>query len=301
MIVLPTLRQLRYLVAVVEIGHFGRAAEACFVTQSTLSTAIRELETILGQTLIERTKRHVSVTPLGLEVAERAKMVLRDVGDIVELAQATGGPLSGLIRLGAIPTIGPYLIPSMMREVRNSYPDAQFYLHEGKSDDLLAAIAEVSLDLALLAFPYETPGMEQMEIMRDRFWLAVPEKHGLARRKQVMANDLDGSEMLLLEEGHCLRDHALAACRVGDVPKGEQIQATTLLTAVEMVAEGIGMTLVPEIAVNASFVKSAPVSVLPVKAANASRQIGLVWRRGAVRKQEFRLFGHFLKNWLANR
>jgi len=201
---LPTLRQLRYLVAVVEVGHFGRAAEVCFVTQSTLSTAIRELESILGQTLIERTKRHVSVTPLGLEVAERAKLVLRDVGDIVELAQGTGGPLSGLIRLGAIPTIGPYLIPAMMREVRNSYPDAQFYLHEGKSDDLLAAIAEGNLDLALLAFPYETPGMEQMEIMRDRFWLAVPEKHGLAKRKQVMANDLDGSDMLLLEEGHCL-------------------------------------------------------------------------------------------------
>lgn len=297
---LPTIKQLRYLVALVDERHFGRAAEACFVTQSTLSAGIQELEYLLGITLFERSKRHVMPTPEGEELAARARRVLREVEDMAAYADQGEAPLAGLVRIGAIPTIGPYLLPPMIPAVRASYPQVRIYLREEQTARLLEGLEHGRLDVAVIALPYDVGGFETLEIMRDRLWAALPEGHRLAKRKRLSTADLDAEDMLLLEEGHCLRDHALAACSRAQ-RRDEDFQATSLFTLVEMVAEGFGITLVPEIAVGSDVMRTTGVALRPLEDDGAYRRIAMLWRSTAARASEYRLLGHVLKNLAAER
>lgn len=292
---LPTIKQLRYLVALIDEGHFGRAADACFVTQSTLSAGIQELENLLGVTLFERSKRHVAPTPEGEELAIRARRVLREVEDMAAYADQGEAPLAGLVRLGAIPTIGPYLLPPMIPAVRASYPQVRLYLREEQTARLLEGLEHGRLDAAIIALPYDVGGLETLELMRDRLWVALPEDHPLTAKERLSSADLDGEDMLLLEEGHCLRDHALSACSRGQ-RRDEDFQATSLFTLVEMVAEGFGITLVPEIAVGGDVMRTSGVALRPLAEAGAYRRIAMVWRSTAARGGEYRLLAHVLKN-----
>lgn len=292
---LPTVKQLRYLVTLVDEGHFGRAAEACFVTQSTLSAGIQELENLLGITLFERSKRHVMPTPEGEELAIRARRVLREVEDMAAYADRGRAPLSGLVRVGAIPTIGPYLLPPMIPAVRASYPDVRLYLREEQTAHLLEGLDSGRLDTAIIALPYDVGGFETLEIMRDRLWVALPADHRLAKRDNLTTRDLDGEDMLLLEEGHCLRDHALSVCTRAQ-RRDEDFQATSLFTLIEMVAEGFGITLVPELAAGSEVMRTAGVALKPLSDDGAYRRIAMLWRSTAARGGEYRLLAQVLKN-----
>lgn len=290
---LPTLRQLRYLVALAEHHHFGRAAEACFATQSTLSAGLQELEALLGATLVERTKRKVLMTPLGDAVVARARDVLRGAEDITDLVRAAGRPLSGPLRLGVIPTIAPFLLPKALPELRRSYPDLKLVLREDLTARLLERLANAELDLALLALPYDAPDMEMASLWEDPFLLACPAAHPLAAKQTVTGADLAGTNLLLLEEGHCLRDHALAACSLPAPSGAENILGTSLGTLVQMVASGLGVTLLPQMAVDAGILRGTDLVTRPL-AGGGSRRLGLAWRRSTARKDEFRLLGQAL-------
>ena len=297
---LPTLRQLQYLIAVAEDGHFGRAAERCFVTQSTLSAGIQELESILGITVIERTKRRVAVTPLGLELVARARRVLAEVEDMTVTAKASTRPLTGLLRLGAIPTIGPYVLPKVLPPLRASYPELRLFLREDRTARLVDQLVGGELDAALIALPYDAPDLDHMVLADDPFWLAVPRGHPLAGTEGAVAPDvLDSDDLLLLEDGHCLRDHVLSACRRQSAPgRAGAFQATSLYTLVELVAGGFGTTLLPGVALQSDHVKAADVGLRPL-AGGVGRQIALVWRRNSARRSEYKLLGQFLKNQLS--
>lgn len=292
--ILPTLRQLRYLVALAEHRHFGRAAETCLATQSTLSAGLQELENLLGVTLVERTKRKVMVTPLGEEVVARAREVLRGAEEIADLAAASGEPLSGPLRLGVIPTIAPYLLPGVLPALRRAHPGLRLYLREDQTARLLERLVAGDLDLALLALPYPAGDLETMVVGDDPFVLACPPDHPLAARQSITGEDLAGDDLLLLEEGHCLREHALAACHLPGPARGEGVLATSLATLVQMVANGLGVTLIPDMAVKGGVLAGADLVTRPLTD-GSGRIIGLAWRRSSPRKAEFRLLGDFLK------
>jgi LysR family hydrogen peroxide-inducible transcriptional activator len=294
--ILPSLRQLRYLAAVAETRHFGRAAEACFVTQSTLSAGLKELESQLGVTLVERTKRRVMLTPLGQEVVARAKRLLAAAGEIVELARAAAEPLSGPLSLGAIPTIAPFLLPKVLARVRKAHPQLKLHLVEDLTARLLERLQAGELDLALIALPYRAPDLETLELGDDPFLLATPPGHPLAGHAHVEAQDLARAPLLLLEEGHCLRDHALAACRIAEAaPAGERLQATSLHTLAQMVAGGMGVTLLPRMAVEAGIAKGTGIATSPLDDTGAVRKIGLAWRPSSPRKAEFRKLAEYFR------
>jgi len=291
---LPTLRQLRYLTALAEHLHFGRAAEACLATQSTLSAGLQELETILGVTLVERTKRKVMLTPLGEEVVARARSVLRGAEDIADLAAASTDALSGPLRLGVIPTIAPYLLPQALPALRQKYPNLRLYLREDLTARLLERLSAGDLDVALIALPWVSAEIETLTIGEDSFVLACPANHPLAQRDSLTPADLIGQDLLLLEEGHCLRDHALSACHLPGPARGEGVLGTSLATLVQMVANGLGVTLLPEMATRCGILAGTEVVTRPVQNAG-SRGIGLAWRPSSPRKAEFRLLGEALK------
>lgn len=294
---LPTLRQLQYLIAVAEEGHFGRAAQKCFVTQSTLSAGIQELEAILGITVIERTKRRVAITPLGQELVDRARRVLAEVEDMTVTAKASTRPLTGLLRLGAIPTIGPYVLPRVLPPLRDAYPELRLFLCEERTARLIDQLAGGDLDAALIALPYDLGDLDHMVLANDPFELAVPPDHPLAEGEgPVSPTALDSEDLLLLEDGHCLRDHALAACRRQPAPgRSGAFQATSLYTLVELVAGGFGTTLLPDVALKSDHVRGADIVLRPLEGA-AGREIALVWRRNSARRSEYKLLGQFLKS-----
>ncbi|ARJ64818.1 LysR family transcriptional regulator [Magnetospirillum sp. ME-1] len=290
---LPTLRQLRYLVALDEHRHFGRAAEACLATQSTLSAGLQELENLLGVTLVERTKRKVLMTPLGEEVAARGRELLRGAEDIADLARAHGKPLCGRLRLGVIPTIAPFLLPRALPGLRRLYPDLKLILREDLTARLLERLTSGELDAAVLALPYDAPEMEMEALFTDPFVLACPPGHPLAARDSVGSADLAAADLLLLEEGHCLRDHALAACSLPAPRRGEGMLGTSLGTLVQMVATGMGVTLLPRLAVEAGILTGTDLVTRPLVGGGA-RLLGLAWRKSSARKDEFRLLGKVL-------
>lgn len=292
--VLPTLRQLRYLVALAEHHHFGRAAEACLATQSTLSAGLQELENLLGVTLVERTRRKVMITPLGQDVVERARVVLRGAEEIADLAASAAAPLSGALRLGVIPTIGPYLLPRVLPRLRKAYPDLKLYLREDLTGRLLERMGAGDLDAAILALPYPAPELETLAVAEDPFLLACPPDHPLAAKQVVQSDDLMGAELLLLEEGHCLREHALAACHLPGPSRGEGVMGTSLATLVQMVANGLGVTLLPRMAVEGGVLAGTDLVTRPL-ADSGSRSIGLAWRPSSPRKKDFRLLAEFVK------
>lgn len=295
MSVLPSLRQLSYLVAIAEHRHFGRAAEACLVTQSTLSAGLQELERLLGVQLVERTRRRVMITPLGTETVSRARTILALAQDLSEAAQAARRPLSNRLRLGVIPTIGPYILPRVLPEARALYPELKLYLREEQTAAMLDSLRSGRIDTGLLALPYETGDLEVMELGAEPLRIAVPRGHPLDGRRDVAQDDLAREPLLMLEDGHCLRDHALTACRLASSRGNEVFQATSLSTLVEMVAGGLGVTLVPEMAVEREVTGKSEVGLASFAGDPPGRKIAMVWRPHAARAEEFRLFGEVLK------
>ena len=296
MVNLPTLRQLRYLCALADHLHFGKAAAACAVSQSTLSAGIQELEAGLGAALVERTKRQVMLTRLGHEVVIGSRRLLRESEDLVALARSAAAPLSGDLYLGVIPTIGPYLLPRALPLLQTRYPKLRLYLREEQTAALVEGLAQGRLDVLLLALPYHTGELETMSVGRDELVLVCPANHALAELREVTPAALVHAEMLMLEEGHCLRQHALRACGRAAWHGREVFQGTSLKTLITMVASGLGVTLLPGMAVSSEVEKKKGLVTRPIAKTNAARQIVLAWRRSSPRAREFRLFGETFRD-----
>ena len=271
-----TLQELRYLVALADCGHFGQAAEACFVSQSTLSTGLKKLEDYLGVIVFDRSLKRVTPTPIGREIVESARRIVEEAARIRELASYAKDPMDRTVHLGVIPTLGPYYLPHVLTQVRISHPKLRLLLREEMTPHMLAHLAEGKLDAGLLALPVNDPNLEVVPLFVEPFLAAVPTDHPLAAAAEVKIDDLAQAGLLLLEEGHCLRDQALEACHLQGM-KSEEIRATSLETLRQMVAMGLGVTLIPALA---SVSPSGQQVVLkPVAKPGASRTVGLVWRR----------------------
>lgn len=292
---LPSLRQLRFLVVLADELHFGRAAKACFVTQSTLSTGLKDLEAVLGAPLAERTKRSVMLTPLGAEIAERARAVLMDVGEIVDLARHEKGVLGGPLRLGTIPTIGPYLFPRVTPRLRRAFPDLKLYLREELTDSLIAGLRAGRLDVILIALPFEIGDLAWTSLFMDSYQLASAPDHPLAGSGPVHGADLDHERLLLLERGHCLQRHALAAFPESHAVQDESFSATSLATLIAMVAEGLGVTLLPQLVIDAGAARGQGLALTPLEGA-WPREVVLAWRKASVRAAEFEGLAEVLRD-----
>ena len=275
---LPSLRQLRYLVVLAEKLNFRAAAEACFVTQSTLSAGIKELESQLGAHLVERDKKSVRLTPLGAQLVERARRLLAEAGDLVAAARAAREPLSGDFRLGVIPTVAPFLLPAAVPALRKRFPALRLFLREDLTARLLAQLRAGQIDAALLALPFDTGELEVRELFRDEFWFVAPAGDPLAKRKAVAVERLDVNDVILLEEGHCLRDHAIAACGTARESGSRHIEATSLPTLLQMVEGGLGVTLLPEIAIKAGILDRTSLIARPFSTRVPARTVALVAR-----------------------
>lgn len=289
----PTLKQLRYLVALHKSNHFGKAAEASHVTQSTLSAGIQELESLLGAQLVERTKRTVMFTTLGEEVVRRAQAILNDVDDLTDMADAAKDPLKGSVRLGIIPTIAPFILHKIMPAMQQTLPDLELQLREDKSADLCDLLRLGELDLVLYALPYACGDVAEMPLFYDGFVAAYP--HGEAPGKTIDTTELDTSQLMLLEEGHCLRDHALDACQLVGKRARRELSGTSLPTILQMVAAGRGITLLPQMAVDAGLTANVPVDIVPFRDINPTRTIGLIWRKTNPREPTFKALGEVFK------
>jgi LysR family hydrogen peroxide-inducible transcriptional activator len=290
---LPTIKQLQYLIALRRHTHFGRAAEACFVTQSTLSAGIRELENLLGTVLVERTKRVVRFTPLGSRIADKALRVLRESEELADLARAEGQPLTGELRLGVIPTIAPFLLPAMLPSLRARWPDLRLFLREETSQAACAALHQGQLDCVLLALPFACGDVDSARLFDDRLFVAFPA--GEAPEAEAVAPEsIDETRLLMLEDGHCLRDHALAACNRPELRAGAAMLGTSLHTLVQMVDNGLGLTFVPQMAIEAGILDGTNIIARPLESGLASRRIALVWRRSSPREEEFRMLADSL-------
>jgi LysR family hydrogen peroxide-inducible transcriptional activator len=290
---LPTIKQLRYFVALTETEHFGRAAETCFVSQSAFSNAIQELESLLEVQLVDRTNRSVTITAMGQQLATQARLCLRDVESLVEMARGQREPLTGELHLGVIPTIAPFLLPAALPKLRRKFPKLELYLHEDQSQRIYDRLMDGELDVLLLALPYDMRGVDVMPLFEDRFALAYRQGTSRVDPDNYRFSRLDADSILLLEDGHCLRDHALAACRIRNTQKIRRIGASSILTLVEMVDADLGITFLPEMARDSLILKNTRVRMKPLEE-NAYRTIGLAWRKGTDREEEFRMLGDFL-------
>ncbi len=295
---LPTLRQLQFLIALAEHGSFSRAAEAAHVTQPTLSAAIKELETTLCVLLVERGARGAVLTPAGETVLQRARTVMTEAEDLVTAAQAAGEPLSGPFKLGVIPTIAPFLLPQVLPVLRKSYSDLQLYLREDLTERLMDSLRERRLDAALIALPYEAAMIETRSLGIDEFLLCCSPGHALAEKPNLAASDLAAEAMLLLEDGHCLRDHVLSACAAGKARS--DFAATSLHTLVQMVRSELGVTLVPRLAVERGLVDQLDLVVRPFNPSVIGREIGIAWRRGSARADEAQVIGESIRSLLVS-
>ena len=295
----PTLRQLRHFLSLAERCHFSRAAEACLVTQSSLSASIKELETVLGATLFERTKRSVMLTPLGREMVGLAKEVVARVDDLTDLAGAAGAPLAGDLRMGVIPTIGPFLLPRVLPRLRRDYPELRLYLREEQTGSLLRQLAGGALDLVLMALPYKAEKVETFEVADDSFLAVFPRGHGMGAFETMTPTRLGRDALLVLEEGNCLTDQILAMGKFGERVRGGRFQATSLHTLVQMVDNGLGVTVLPKMSIDAGILRGPRLDFRPFSSPKASRRIALVWRQSTRRGDEFRMLGEFLRDELA--
>lgn len=290
MIPLPSPQQLRYLTALAETGHFGRAAGRCGVTQSTLSAGLLALEHQLDATILDRsTGKRVVFTPLGRELVERARAAMAALEAVAEAAQAARAPLAGPMRLGIIPTIGPFLLPRLMPAIREAFPKLRLYLREDLTGRLIEELAAGRLDLLLLALPVPAggPETEALELARDEFLAALPAGHTLAAENRVPVSALAGERLLLLEDGHCLRDQALSVCGLQSA-RTDGFAATSLHTLAHMVAGGLGVTLLPRLAVGAGLAEGTDLELRPLAGGGAWRTLGLLWRANAPRTQDYR-------------
>ena len=275
------LRDLRYLIAVADHRHFGRAAAASFVSQPTLSTQIRKLEDELGVSLIERAPRKVMLTPIGIEIVERARRVVSEVEQMKEAARRSQRPEAGAVRLGIFPTLGPYLLPHIIPGLRERFPDLQLLLVEEKSDELLARLRDGRLDAAILALPVNDDQLHHEYLFEEPFLLAVPERHPLATRRALRVDDLAQENLLLLEDGHCLRRQTLEVCHLAGAHEKTEFRATSLETLRQMVAANVGITLLPTLAVQPPVAHPRNIRLLSFSDSQPSRQIAMFWRRSS--------------------
>ena len=292
---LPTLKQLQYLVALQDHGHFGRAADACFVTQSTLSAGVRELETLIGVTLVERTRRVVRFTPLGDRIAAKARLVLREAEELGDMARAAGRPLSGEMRMSVIPTIAPFLLPGILPRLRADYPDLKLFLREEPSGAACEALANGRADCVLLALPFACGDVAVAPLFDDRLFLAFPQGELPAGTAPIRPAEIDETRLLLLEDGHCLKDHALAACNRPELRAEATMLGTSLHTIVQMVDNGLGVTMLPGIALEAGILDHTAIEARPLDADHPNRTIALVWHRASPRERDFQLLAEALK------
>ncbi|MGP8034874.1 MAG: LysR substrate-binding domain-containing protein [Steroidobacteraceae bacterium] len=278
------LKDLRYLVAVADQRHFGRAAARCFVSQPTLSAQLKKLEDDLGVQLIERAPNNVSLTEAGEQIVARARRIIEASDEVVALAASQRDPLAGRLRIALLPTIGPYLLPLVMRALRKALPRLEPRLYEQQTAPMLEKLHGGELDVGILALPVELAGLESRELYREAFVVALPEKHPLAARATLRATDLEGERLLLLEEGHCLRDQALEVCSRAGVAESEDFRATSLETLRQMVAAGAGVTLLPELASRGAYRGARGVEIRPFARPAPVRHVGAVWRRTSARR-----------------
>lgn len=288
----PTLRQLQYFLAVADHLSFHKAAESCHVTQPTLSEGLKGLEDLLGTKLFERTKRSVALSPAGTELLLPARDIVARAEDFVLMARARKEPFTGKLTLGVIPTIAPYLLPALLPALQKNFPQLELQLKEDVTAQLLAGLEQRAIDAVLMAFPFDTPGIRQMKLWSEPFVIAMPGDKALMETYATL-NDLSKHNIMLLEDGHCLRDHALAACRLQPSGQRKTFGATSLTTLIQMVQHGYGATLLPAMAIDP---KTMPRGVTIQRFSNPqpSRQIGLAWRQGNPREKEFRQLGEMI-------
>lgn len=281
-----SLKQLKYFAAVAKFGHFGKAAELCSVTQPALSMQVQELEKFLGVQLLERGRSGVMLTESGKEVAQRAARVLADVRDIVDLARRRGDVLSGPLGLGVIPSVAPYILPQLLPSIRDSFPDLDLHIREIQTQTLVTELLDGQLDVLLLALPVEHPDIETIRLFDDHFLLAMAASHRMSNRVKATPDLLEEDRLLLLEEGHCMRDQALAFCSLRRIENINTFGASSLSTLVQMVANGLGMTLLPELAVPLET-RRGDIHLMRFADPEPERVIGLAWRKSSPRKSHF--------------
>lgn len=282
----PTLKQLDYLIALKQEGSFSKAAEHCFVTQSTLSAGIKELETVLGQTLVDRSSRTITLTTLGEDIYAQAAKITGQVDALVGLAKKQNEPLSGTLKLGVIPTIAPYMLPAILPSLQRDYGNLDIQLYEDLTERLIERLQRRKIDLLLMAFPFEAEGIERHILFEEPFVVAAPK--GKYRKQAITLDFLDDKSVLLLEDGHCLRDHALQACKLQKAPQKRTFSATSLPTLIQMISHGYGITLLPEMAAKRGGLPPN-IDILEFKDPKPTRQIGLAWRKGAPGAHDYRL------------
>ena len=278
------LKDLRYLVAVADTRHFGRAAERSFVSQPTLSAQLKKLEEYLGVQLIERAPKRVQLTAAGEEIVERARLILGASDEIVELARGHLDPLSGRLRVALLPTIGPYLLPHVAARLRKQLPRLELMLYEYQTDLMLEKLHSGEIDVGILALPVPMDGLDSHELYKEPFTVAMPTAHKLAQRSTIKVDDLSHETLLLLEDGHCLRDQALDICSGTDVHEKQDFRATSLETLRQMVAAGVGITLLPELAARGAYGNARGVAIRPFAKPVPTRTIGAVWRKTSARR-----------------
>ncbi len=295
MVNLPTVKQLRYLIALEKHLHFGNAAKTCFVTQSAFSVAIKELENILNTSLVDRTNRSVVFTSTGTLVAQQARLAIFDLEGIIDIAKSTQAPLSGPLKMGVIPTIAPFLLPRILPAMRKQYPQLELYLKEEQTSRIHRLLLEGELDILLLALPVDLINTESISIFNDPFKLAYRKGTELIDPENFSPNKLNKESILLLEDGHCLRDHAMSACNLSKKEKISKFSASSLYSLIQMVDSDLGITFVPQMAVDSGLLKQTHVITAELKE-KSYREIGLMWRKSSVRKDEFNLLADVIRN-----
>lgn len=277
------LKDLKYLVALADTGHFGRAAERTFVSQPTLSAQLKKLEEYLGVKLVERQPNNVQLTEVGKEVVVRARRMLGEGEEIIALARNNTDPLAGKLKMGLIPTIGPYLLPRVMQKIRKALPNLSLMLYEHQTEPLLKRLRDGEIDLGIMALPTAPDGLDVRELYKEAFTVALPNGHPLAGKPTIRAQDLKGHTLLLLEDGHCLRDQALEVCSRVDIREPEDFRATSLETLRQMVVAGLGITLLPELAVESPFGSQRGLTIRQFTKPAPTRTVGAVWRKSSTR------------------
>lgn len=292
---LPTTKQLRYFSALASEKHFGRAAERCFVSQSAFSSAIKELETTLGTQLVDRTNRRVTLTQAGREVAAKAHDYLNSLEELVDDISGQREPLTGKLRLGAIPTIAPFLLPDVLKRLRRKYRRLQLYLTEHQTAVLHQRLLDGDIDIALVALPMDLPGTETLSLFKDPFYLAYRKGTKLVDPDNYSFAKLAPDSVMLMEDGHCLRDHALDACRLRNTDKLNRFSASSLLSLLQMIEADLGISYLPAMAAKSQLLKGTHICTLQL-GKTSYREIGLAWRKGSSRGDEFRLLGDFIRD-----
>ena len=294
MINLPTVKQLRYMVALDELQHFGQAAEACYVSQSAFSIAIKELESTLNVRLVDRTSKSITITPEGRQVAAKARVWLNELENLVEGLEKQTEPLAGKLTLGVIPSIAPFFLPGLLPGLRKRFPALKLYLRERITQILYDELMAGQIDVLLLALPYELKHVEIMTLFEDPFWLACHEHTHWLDPRHYQEEGLAAESVLLLDDGHCLREHTLAACKLRDLDAVSRYAATSLFTLLHMVDSDMGITFLPEMARNSALLRETRIRVYPLPG-KSYREIGLAWRKNSARGDEFKLLGRFIQ------